>query len=223
MSSEYTRDHKKTLKSFFRWKEYGFRAQSDCILEHGVGDPIETRHVKKKNPDNKLRASDLVTDEEKGWLLDACDHPMDAFMIAVSLDGGLRPGENFNITLGDIKQTKYGFTIDVEGKTGIRPVLMINSTPQIAQWVSSHPFKEDRNSPALISLQKSHFGEPLQYGAANARMRRICEKVRKKHHGFTKKITLTLMRHTDSTNDAKIMTAPLMKKRKGWSQNSNMP
>ena len=31
------------------------------------------------------------------------------------------------------------------------------------------------------------------------------------------------MRHTDATHDAKILSEALMKKRKGWSPNSNMP
>ncbi len=135
--TEYTRDHKKTLKSFFRWTKYGFRSKEDCINEHGVGDPPETRHVKKKNPDSKLRASDLITDQEREWLLDACDHPMDAFLIDVPLDAGLRPGEIFNVTIGDIKQDKYGFKMDVEGKTGIRPVRLVKSTPTIAKWLNS--------------------------------------------------------------------------------------
>jgi len=46
--TEYTKDHKKILKIFFRWKVFGYRSQKDCIVEHGVGDPPETRHVKIK-------------------------------------------------------------------------------------------------------------------------------------------------------------------------------
>ena len=99
--TEYTRDFKKTLKSFFRWKEYGYRSKEDCITEHGVGDPPETRHVKKRNPDSKLRSSDLLTEEERVWMLEACDHPMDVFMIDVSYDAGNRSGEMFNATIGN--------------------------------------------------------------------------------------------------------------------------
>ena len=104
---------------------------------------------------------------------------MDAFAINVALDGGLRAGEGLNITLGDIKQDKYGFIIDVEGKTGVRPVRMINSTPSISKWPSSHPFKEDRNRSALISLKKSNYGEPIEYATLLKRIERISQKVKK--------------------------------------------
>lgn len=152
--TEYTRDHKKTLKSFFIWTKYGYGSKEDCINEHGVGDPPETRHVKKRNPDSKLRASDLITDQEREWLLDVCDHPVDAFLVDVPLDAGLRPCEIFNVTIWDIKQDKYGFKMDVDDKTGIRPVRLVKSTPTIALWLNSHPFKENRD-PHIFTIDDS--------------------------------------------------------------------
>ncbi len=89
--------------------------------------------------------------------------------------------------------------------------------------VKLHPFKENRDTPVLISLKKSTFGEPLHYAAANKRLKRICEKVRKKHPQFTKRIYLTLMRHTDATESAKFLSEGITRKKHGWSKNSPMP
>ena len=220
--TEYTKDHKKILKIFFRWLVFGYRSQKDCIIEHGVGDPPETRHIKIKTPDSKLKASDLVSEQERLWMLEACDHPMDTYLIDIPFDGGFRAGEFFGITIGNIRQDKHGFIIDVDGKTGVRPVRMIRSTPSIANWYSQHPFKENPNSPMLISLSKSHYGEPLSYGSARKRIERICDKVRKKHPQFTKRIYLQLFRHTEATNSAKFMPDGITKKRHGWAKNSLM-
>ena len=220
--TEYTRDHKKTLKAFFRWKVFGYRSKEECVTEHGVGDPPETRHLKTKKTDSKLRRSDLITETEREWLLAECTHPMDAFMIDVGLDAGIRPGENFNYALEDIKQDKYGFKIEVEGKTGIRPIRLIKSTPRVAAWKNVHPFKDNPKAPVLISLKKSTYGQPQSYSAARQRLKAICEKVRKKHPEFTKRVYLNLFRHTDATESEKMLTKGLTNKKHGWSPNSNM-
>jgi len=64
--SNYSYDHKKVLKIFFRWLKLGSREFNE------VGDPDETRKVKLGKIRDKIVREDLITEEDKEKLLKAC-------------------------------------------------------------------------------------------------------------------------------------------------------
>lgn len=222
-NTNYTYDHKKVLKIFFRWLKLGNRDYKYCLKKFKTGDPPETEDIIMRKPDNRLAGSDLISDEEKGWFLDACTLSRDKALIDMGLDGGFRPGELLSLTIGDVKQDKYGFIAYVDGKIGSRTIRLVQSTPSIARWLSEHPFKKDSTAPLWITLEKTKFGKPLSYSAARSLLNRLCEKVQEKHSGFRKRIFLNLFRHTEATNSAKFMSEGITKKRHGWSPTSRMP
>jgi len=223
--TEYTYDHKKVLKIFFRWLKLGNRSYKYCLKKFHSGDPQETEDIVMKKPEGNLTAKDIVTEVEKEWLLDACKTSRDRVIVDLPLDGGFRPGELLTLTIGDVKQDEYGFIVHVNdnGKTGPRPVRLIKSAPSLARWLSEHPFKNDPKRPLLITLEKTKYGEPLSYSAVRANLKRICERVKVKHPDFNKRVFLNIFRHTEATESAKFLQdGMLTKKRHGWSPNSRM-
>ena len=221
--TNYTYDHKKVLKIFFRWFKLGNRNYKYCLKKFKTGDPPETEDIVMKKPESNLKGEDMITDKEREWLLDACDSSRDRALIDVALDGGLRPGELLTLTIGSIKQDKISYVIHVDGKTGPRPVRLMQSTPSLARWLSEHPFKENTQSPLWITFEKTKYGTPLSYTAVRAVIGRTTDKVRKKHPQFQKRVFLNLFRHTEATNAAKFMNDGITKKRHGWSSVSKMP
>ena len=221
--SNYTYDHKKVLRIFFRWFKLGYREQRSCIEEKGIGDPIETRKIRMRKPKSKLKSDDLISEQEREWILDACQSSRDKALIDMSLDGGIRPGELLSLRIRNVKQDKHGYVVTVEGKTGIRPVRLVQCTPSLARWLSEHPFKEQSSYPLWINLEKTKYGQPLAYSATRAMLGRVSKKVKEKYPEFDKRVFLNLFRHTEATNSAKYMSDAITKKRHGWSINSKSP
>ena len=221
--TEYTYDHKKVLKIFVRWDKLGNRSYQYCLKKYKIGDPEETEDIVMKKPVSRLKGDDLISDEEKEWLIEACNNHRDKALIDVALDGGIRPGELLTLRIKNVTQDKRGYVINVEGKTGIRSVRLVQSTANLARWISEHPFKENLNSPLWIILEKTKYGEPLAYSAVRALLGRTCDKVKEKHSQFDKRVFLNLFRHTEATKTAKWMSHAITKKRHGWSSGSKMP
>ena len=221
--TEYTYDHKKILKIFLRWHKLGNRSFQYCLKKYRIGDPPETEDIVMKKPKSKLKRDDLISDTEKQWLLEACQSSRDKALIDLGLDGGPRPGELLSLKIKNVMHDKNGYVINVEGKTGVRQVLVVESTPNLARWLSEHPFKENRDAPLWINLEKTKYGQPLTYSSVRALLGRISDRVRKKHPQFNKRVFLNLFRHTEATKTSKWMSHAITKKRHGWSTGSKMP
>jgi len=211
--SNYSYDHKKVLKIFMRWMKLGSREFSE------VGDPPETAKVRMKKVKDKIIREDLLTEDDLSRLLFACgENARDRAFIHCHYEGGTRPGEILSILIKHVKFDKYGANLHVDGKTGPRTVRLVQSTPSIANWLSTHPFKDNPESPVWINLNKNHYGEQLNYPAARAMVNR-----RAKMAHLEKRVNLNMFRHSEATNSAKFMTEAQLRKRHGWSPESKMP
>lgn len=207
-----TRDHKKILKIFFRWLKLGSREFRE------VGNPPETKDVRLRNVPSKIVREDLITEDEKAALMRACgDNLRDKALIDVAFESDMRPGEILNLRLKHVKFDNYGAILQIDGKTGQRPVRLIRSTPSLYAWIKNHPRMDDPTSPLWVALgptKKEYLDEP----AANKMLK---DRVRKA--GLSKRVNLKLFRHTGATEKARFMTEAELKKRCGWSPNSKMP
>jgi len=211
--TNYSYDHKKVLKIFFRWLKLGSRE----FIE--VGDPPETARVRMKKVRDKIIREDLLTEDDISRLLFACgENARDRALIDCHYEGGTRPGEILSLQIKHVKFDKYGATLHVDGKTGPRTVRLIKSTPNLANWLSIHPFKDDPDAFVWINLLKNHYGEQLNYPAARAMVNR---RARIAH--LEKRVNLNMFRHSEATNSAKFMTEAQLRKRHGWSPESKMP
>ena len=211
--TNYSYDHKKILKIFFRWMKLGSREFAE------VGNPPETVRVRMRKVRDKIIREDLLTEDDISRLLFACgENARDRALIDCHYEGGTRPGEILSLQIKHVKFDKYGTTLHVDGKTGPRTVRLIKSTPNLANWLSIHPFKDDPDAFVWINLTKNLYGEQLNYPAARAM---FCRRAKMAH--LEKRVNLNMFRHSEATNSAKFMTEAQLRKRHGWSPESKMP
>jgi len=217
--TETTKDHKKILKLFWRWHIFGIRSYKKCLQKHRVGDPPETQDITVKKPYDKITRESLLTDNEKLDLFNACaDNPRDKALIHTILDGAIRPGEGLTLQIKHVKQDEFGTIISVDGKTGARPVRIIESAPDLHAWLAVHPFRDNVEWPLWISLAKNTYGNTLTWKAASNMIKKRCRIAQ-----LSKRVNLKLLRHMGATESAKYLSDELMKKRHGWSRTSTMP
>ena len=207
-----TADCKKYLKMFFRWLKLGSKEFKE------VGDPPETKPVRIQKVKDTLVREELITEDDFTRLIHAAKHPRTRALIAIYYDGGARPGEALSLKIKHVKQDKYGFVINVDGKTGARPIRLIKATPYLALWLNEHPLKNNPDAPLFCQIRGKNFGKPLSYEAAR---NSIIETARTASLG--KRVFLNLFRHSEATQLANFMTEAQLRKRHGWSPTSKMP
>jgi len=207
-----TADCKKYLKMFFRWLKLGSKEFKE------VGDPPETKAVRIQKVKDTLVREELITEDDFTRLIHAAKHPRTRALIAIYYDGGARPGEALSLKIKHVKQDKYGFVINVDGKTGARPIRLIKATPYLAQWLNEHPLKNNPDAPLFCQIRGKNFGSSLSYEAAR---NSIAETARTASLG--KRVFLNLFRHSEATQLANFMTEAQLRKRHGWSPTSKMP
>jgi integrase len=211
--SNYSYDHKKVLKIFFRWFKFGSREFKD------VGDPEETKRVRLGKIRDKIVREDLITEDDRIKLLKACGGNLrDRALIDVHSEAGIRPGELLTLKIKHARFDNYGAIIHVDGKTGARPVRLVRSTPNLSAWLDAHPFKENSDAPLWITFEKRNYGKSLSSPSARQILKRVCTRAH-----LTKRVYLNLFRHSEATNSAKFLTEAQLKKRHGWSSISRMP
>lgn len=208
-----TSDHKKILKNFYRWLKFDSRDQKS------VGDPTETSWIRIKKPRETLTADMLITEDEKKALLNACGENLRdrAFVHAFS-DLACRPGEILSRQIKHVKFDDKGAVVIVDGKTGPRPVRVIECVPDLASYLDKHPNRSDPEAPLWIAMDEKKFGKSWSYHAMRKRLQRICD-VSQIH----KRVWPNLFRHTGATKTGMFLTESLQKKRYGWSSSSKMP
>jgi hypothetical protein len=184
-----------------------------------VGDPDETRKVKLGKVKDKIAREDLLTDDDRKKILNACANNLrDRAFVDVQFEAGTRPGEILSLKIKHVKFDEYGAVIHVDGKTGARPVRLIRSTPSLSSWLDAHPFKNNSEAPLWINLHKRNYGKALDGPSARMILIRLCRRAR-----ISKRIYLNLFRHSEATTSAKFMTEAQLRKRHGWSPTSKMP
>jgi len=210
--TETSRDFKKILKLFYRWFKFGSRDYKE------VGDPEETRGIKLRKPKDKLTRESLLDEDDLSKLLHACGENMrDRAFISTHYEAGTRPGEILSLQLKHVEFDDYGARISVDGKTGARKIRLVTSTPNLALWVNSHPFRTDPEAPLWILLDSDNYGKAMTYTAAKEMISRRCKSAK-----ISKRVNLKLFRHTAATNAATFLTESAMRQRHGWTNGSNM-
>ncbi|MGI0064863.1 MAG: tyrosine-type recombinase/integrase [Nitrosopumilaceae archaeon] len=208
-----TVDHKKILKRFYRWLKYGSRDFTE------VGDPPEIKWIKTKKVKDGIVREELISEDEHERLLRACGENLrDRAFMHCHMEAGTRPGEILNLRIKHVKFDQYGAVLHVDGKTGPRVIRLIKSTPDLANYLSKHPDKENPDAPLWIMLGHQNYGMPLTYAAARKTLRRIVEKA-----NLGKRVYLNLFRHSEATITANFLTEAQTRIRHGWSSSSKMP
>jgi integrase len=102
--------------------------------------PSTTSRSYNPSPDP---AEMLEWDADVKPMIDAARNSRDKALIAVQFDAGLRGGELYGLTIGDVSDSEHSVKLRVDGKTGQRSVDLIPSVPYLNRWLADHPADGD--------------------------------------------------------------------------------
>ena len=123
----------------------------------------------KRKETSCYKPSDLWTQEEDLVFLKWVTNKRDRCYHAMSRDLSARPHEILNLKIKDIvfkTVDKYQYAeVLVNGKTGSRSIPLIQSIPYVKDWLSSHPSRNNSNSPLFVSLSKVSLHRQLSRSA----------------------------------------------------------
>jgi len=213
--SNTTSDLKKYLRHFIRWY---FTGTHDIAAIDNVQCHKLIKNVKIKKIKDTLVRESLLTEDDRDAILEGCNgDTMWRAFIWVLWESGARPGEVLNIYLKNVTHNDIGFKIAVSGKTVARNILLVESAPALAQWLNSHPFRDNVEWPLWIQFQKGYRGRPLTHKTALQTLKNLA-----KQAGIRKRIYLNLFRHSEVTRMIGPLSDGQTKKRHGWSPMTRM-
>src|SRR5262249_26322514 len=116
----------------------------------------------------------------------------------------------------DAVPASVGYTLEVNGKTGVRSPLIVSSAPFLAQWLNNHPFKSVPDAPLWVR-ERCQQSNPLCYQGLAKIIRDSFTRA-----GITKRVYPHLFRHSRATYvlASGLMTEAQAKAYFGWSPNT---
>jgi len=160
----------------------------------------------------------LVDRKDLLKILQCCENDRDRALIFTLYESGARRGEILAMKKGDLMADEYGFVAVINGKTGERRIRLIESTPDIKNWLQNHPSQKDPESLLWASLSKNHKGDGLHKDSLNLLFVQLGKKA-----GLQYKFHPHLLRHSRATELASIFTEVQLCKFFGWEIGSPMP
>ncbi|MBV8518814.1 MAG: tyrosine-type recombinase/integrase [Acidobacteria bacterium] len=212
-SAETISTYKAIIKRFYTWlnnpADFGRRASVPLLVSW------ITTHVRTKEK-KKLQRNELLTPADVERVITVARNPRDKALLAILWETGGRIAEIGNRQIKDAVAASVGYTLEVNGKTGVRSPLIVSSAPLLAQWLNNHPFKTDPEAPLWVRQQCT---KPLPV---------LYQALRKLIHdyfvqaGITKRVYPHLFRHSRATYvlASGLMTEAQAKAYFGWSPNS---
>jgi site-specific recombinase XerD len=200
---------KKTFKIMLR-KFYRFLRG---IHKKGVYPP-EVEWISIAIPNNhKKLPEELLTEEEIVKIIQHCQTIRDKALISALAESGCRVSEVGTMRIKHVSFEEHGARLTVNGKTGMRKILVINSSPYLQEWINQHPSNEDPDSFLWAGENTRAIGY--------ARIMAIL-KTAGKRAGIKKRLYLHLLRHSRATILANRMSDSALKHYLGWTQASKM-
>lgn len=165
----------------------------------------------------KTLPKEILTVEEINKLAEAAENIRDKALVLTLYETGARIGEFLNMRIGDIKFDEYGAKIVLEGKTGMRWVRVLNCVSALANWLSQHPFKDDKDAFVWVGFTRRNENKPISYREVVKILKELSKKAK-----INKDVHPHLFRHSRATELAKILTEQQLKVYFGWEQSSKM-
>ncbi len=157
---------------------------------------------------------DLLTGEEINLLIRYCKTPRDKAFIATLADSGCRISEVGTMKIKHISFGEGGIAkLTVNGKTGMRKILVVSCIPYLQTWLNIHPENVNPDSYLWPGADNS----PLCYARLAAILKQAI-----KDAGIIKRVHPHLFRHSRATALAPRMSEACMKSYFGWGQDSKM-
>ena len=200
---------KNTVRSFIK-AFYKYR------FGEGLYFPKCVAGIKVGRPKNKLLPTDMLEEEDVQKLIDSAKTLRDKVIIALLYDTGIRIGELMSIRKQDVRLDARPSFVAVNGKTGIREVILTFSVPYLAQYLNT--YKDIKANELLWNYEAKGEKRPYQYGAIRMMIRRASEAAK-----LGKRVWNHLFRHSRATFYANRLTDRQMEKLFGWSSGSRQP
>ncbi|MCX8178392.1 MAG: site-specific integrase [Candidatus Aenigmarchaeota archaeon] len=178
-----------------------------------------------KNKTKKLKSNDIITKDELSKIIGKCDNTRDKTLLITLFESGARISEILNMNVNDIYfeqiDTPQGKAtvciINVNGKTGQREIMLVESVPLLKEYLLQHPYKDNPKYPLWLTYSKKNSYQRLSYDAFARQLKKICKRA-----SIQKRIYPHLFRHSAATYYSKILTDQQLKKRFGWTNDSKM-
>ncbi|MBD3181468.1 tyrosine-type recombinase/integrase [Candidatus Poribacteria bacterium] len=184
--------YKIILKKFYKWQVFGDEYRNKMEYPKIIS---WMRCTLKKKDQPKIKASDILTEVEINKLIDSSEHLRDKAFISMLYELGARIGEIGGLSIKEVTKDKYGYLVDLEGKTGHRTPRIVVSDAYLTHWLNSHPLKDKPDAPLWIMMGNRNKGKRMEYSAFRALVLRIVVKAEIK-----KRVYPHLFRHTRVTH-----------------------
>ena len=147
------------LLRFFKWL-YSPDIEPGKRLKPSVVENIAQLKRKEKSI---YKPTDLWTQQDDLLFLKYCPSPRDRLYHSLSRDTSCRPDEILKLKIKDItfkttggpSKSQYAEAL-VNGKTGSRPILLIDSIPYLKDYFDhAHPQPGNPNSPLICGTKKA--------------------------------------------------------------------
>ena len=176
--------------------------------------PPEVKWLKTTIAKNHTKIpEELLTEEEIESIIRCARTLRDKALLSTLAESGCRVGEIGTLQIKHISFEEHGARLTVKGKTGMRKILIINSSPYLQSWINEHPTNNDLNSYLWVSQK----GDCLCYNRITAIL-----KLASKDAGIKKRVYPHILRHTRATRMALIMSEASLKVYFGWTQSSKV-
>jgi len=200
-------DFKVTVKRFYKWLNGG-EEYPECVRWIKTGSKLSNEKI----PDA------LLTEEEVKKAIGACRNSRDRALLSTLWESGCRVSELLTLNVGHVAIEETITRITVHGKTGMRRVPLLDSTPYLVEWLDDHPFKEEPNAPLWVGIGNPGRGKRMEYGAFRKMLRETARRV-----DIKKDVNPHNFRHSRATFLAKHLTEAQMNQYFGWVRGSDMP
>ncbi len=155
------KDYKMLLKRYYKY-----------LLGKDVEYPPNVKWIKARLEYNiHTRKEELLTEDDIQKMLAVAQNYRDKAFIHVLYESGGRIGEIGTLRIKDVNFDNYGVQINVNGKTGERPIRLVKSASDLSYWVRHHPNnnpdaplwcvfrdpKECLKYSAYVKIIKTHF------------------------------------------------------------------
>jgi len=229
--------HRIQLIRFFKWLYY-----PDIEPSKRHKHPIIENIPKLRRKETSIyKPSDLWTAQDDILFLKYCPSKRDRCYHAISRDLSSRPHEILKLKIKDITFKTIGTSqyceVVVNGKTGTRPIPLINSIPYLKDYLDhKHPQPGNSNSPLICGTGKSlgRHVQPLTLNKIYSEYRRqvfpkllespnISPEDKQKIKELLKKPwNPYIRRHSALTEKSTILKEHVLRQHAGWSGSSQM-
>ncbi|WP_298682990.1 site-specific integrase [uncultured Methanomethylovorans sp.] len=182
-----------------------------------INKPDLAKGIELVKTKTKIKIEELVSPDDVMKMLNACMNPRDRALISLIYESGARRGEILRLAICDATPEPDGYRIRLNGKTGIRRILVIDSAQYLHQWLIVHPCRADPQAPIFCTLgdgKRQIAVSSLELILKSAAKRAGIEGKRLNPHAF---------RHAQATEKSRYFTDSQLRVYLGWAKNSSMP